>query len=105
VRTELGVQELARARRAGHLEPDGTAAGLDGELEPEEGAAPALEVDERRQHREGLRRGREAEPDTVRQPARLLGAPAHVGEHARPALGQLGLGQAAGDGEVRHRSA
>src|SRR6185503_15267578 len=94
---ELGLEELAGAWRAGQREPHGAAVRLNRELEPEEGAAPALEVDERGQERQGLRLGREAEPDAVREPPGLLGAPADVTEHSGAARGQLGLGERAGD--------
>src|SRR5262249_57158213 len=91
-----------RARGAGQLEPDRAAARLDREPEAQERAAPALEVDERREERKPLRLGGEAERDAVGEPSRgLLSAP-DLAQHAGAARGELRLGQAAGDGQLGH---
>lgn len=92
-------EHLARALGTGQLEPERSAGGLDGEAEPQERAAPALEINELREAGDLLRARREAEGVAVgKVPHLQLGSP-EIGEHRAAALPQLGLGEQAGNGE------
>jgi hypothetical protein len=89
----------SRVQRPRQLEPDGSTPGLDGELETQERAALALELDELSQQGQRALLGAVAQADSLGQLAGLLPTSRQIGEEAGSTLCQVGLAQRAGDGK------
>jgi hypothetical protein len=68
----------------------------------QEGAAPALELDELCQQRQRVRLWTVSQDDPLGAPAGFLPTSFQIGEEAGAAPRHLGLGQRAGDGELCH---